>query len=198
MSNHSNHLRCVLTVTLENMSVHAPVPLPPLQNNSQYCMKHPVVQPSGTCSVREDGREVGGSSPARELVRKFVRDMLNGKNATIPPAWPGMCGQNVIVSLDKRMKKLCVRSSDPTADVSVQLAVPLTSIASIAFGCCSPGEGRLMATELSVTIFLDEGYGPSIVLEFIDLEERDTFAICLSMFVDGRKVEVDCREKRSL
>lgn len=69
MSNHSNHLRCVLTVTLENMSVHAPVPLPPLQNNSQYCMKHPVVQPSGTCSVREDGREVGGSSPARELVR---------------------------------------------------------------------------------------------------------------------------------
>ncbi|CAK9057378.1 unnamed protein product [Durusdinium trenchii] len=141
---------------------------------------------------------VGGSSPARELVRKFVRDMLNGKNATIPPAWPGMCGQNVIVSLDKRMKKLCVRSSDPTADVSVQLAVPLTSIASIAFGCCSPGEGRLMATELSVTIFLDEGYGPSIVLEFIDLEERDTFAICLSMFVDGRKVEVDCREKRSL
>eukprot|EP00913_Durusdinium_trenchii_P030032 g28143.t1 len=98
--------------------------------------------------------------------------MLNGKNATIPPAWPGMCGQNVIVSLDKRMKKLCVRSSDPTADVSVQLAVPLTSIASIAFGCCSPGEGRLMATELSVTIFLDEGYGPSIVLEFIDLEER--------------------------
>eukprot|EP00434_Breviolum_minutum_P013588 symbB.v1.2.011978.t1/scaffold788.1/size164690/15 len=141
---------------------------------------------------------VGGSSPARDLVRKFVRDMLQGKAAIIPPAWPDVCAQAVIVSLDKRMKKLCVRSADATADVSMQLGVPLTSIASIAFGSCNPGEGRLMATELSVTIFFDEGHGPSIVLEFRDLEERDTFAICLSMFVDGRKVEVDCREKRSL
>lgn len=146
----------------------------------------------------ETSTTVGGSSPARDLVRKFVRDMVQGKAAKIPPAWPDVCAQAVIVSLDKRMKKLCVRSSDLSVDVSMQLAVPLTSIASIAFGCCHPGEGRLMSTELSVTIFLDEGYGPSIVLEFRDLEERDTFAICLSMFVDGRKVEVDCREKRSL
>eukprot|EP00435_Cladocopium_sp_Y103_P071358 s880_g37.t1 len=163
----------------------------------------------------ETSTTVGGSSPARDLVRKFVRDMVQGKAARIPPvpgclanflniqviwcqAWPDVCAQPVIVSLDKRMKKLCVRSSDLSAEVSMQLAVPLTSIASIAFGCCNPGEGRLMSTELSVTIFLDEGYGPSIVLEFRDLEERDTFAICLSMFVDGRKVEVDGREKRSL
>mmetsp|Transcript_55270 Transcript_55270/g.129675 ORF Transcript_55270/g.129675 Transcript_55270/m.129675 type:complete len:216 (-) Transcript_55270:40-687(-) len=139
------------------------------------------------------------ASPARDLVRKFVRDMLQGVAAVLPPAWPGdVCGHNVTVSLDKRMKVLCVRSTDPSVEVSTQLGVPLTSIASIAFGCCNPGEGRLSATEHSVTLFLDEGYGPSIVLEFRDLEERDTFAICLSMFVDGRKVEVDCREKRSL
>mmetsp|Transcript_55235 Transcript_55235/g.103561 ORF Transcript_55235/g.103561 Transcript_55235/m.103561 type:complete len:215 (+) Transcript_55235:82-726(+) len=149
-----------------------------------------------------DGPQMDGSpatSPARDLVRKFVRDMLQGVKAVLPPAWPGdLCGHNVIVSLDKRMKVLGVRSADPSAEVSTQVAVPLTSVASIAFGCCSPGEGRLSATERSVTLFLDEGYGPSIVLEFRDLEERDTFAICLSMFVDGRKVELDCREKRSL
>ncbi|CAE7685335.1 Wwox [Symbiodinium sp. CCMP2456] len=128
------------------------------------------------------------ASPARDLVRKFVRDMLQGVAAVLPPAWPGdVCGHNVTVSLDKRMKVLCVRSTDPSVEVSTQLGVPLTSIASIAFGCCNPGEGRLSATEHSVTLFLDEGYGPSIVLEFRDLEERDTFAICLSMFVDGRK-----------
>ena len=48
--------------------------------------------------------------------------------AWLAEAWPDMsgskaprlldrprCGQSVVVSLDKRMKKLCVRSSDPTA-----------------------------------------------------------------------------------
>ena len=41
------------------------------------------------------------------------------------------CGQNVIVSLDKRMKKLCVRSSDPTAHALAQLCrrqIPPTSV----------------------------------------------------------------------
>eukprot|EP00931_Biecheleriopsis_adriatica_P053616 TRINITY_DN31421_c0_g1_i1.p1 TRINITY_DN31421_c0_g1~~TRINITY_DN31421_c0_g1_i1.p1 ORF type:complete len:237 (+),score=38.02 TRINITY_DN31421_c0_g1_i1:69-713(+) len=138
----------------------------------------------------------GASSPAQELVRKFVRDMINGIAVVVPPAWPpDACPMEMVVSLDKRLKILCLRSAEPSVDASRQMCVPLTSVASIAFGCCNPGEGRHMATETSVTLFLDEGFGPAIVLEFNDLEERDTFAICLSMFVDGRKVEAD---KRSL
>eukprot|EP00438_Fugacium_kawagutii_P033229 Skav228413 [mRNA] locus=scaffold1325:71122:78168:+ [translate_table: standard] len=58
-------------------------------------------------AAHETSTAVGGSSPARDLVRKFVRDMLQGKAAIIPAAWPDMCAQDVIVSLDKRMKKLC-------------------------------------------------------------------------------------------
>ncbi|OLP96531.1 hypothetical protein AK812_SmicGene21215 [Symbiodinium microadriaticum] len=61
-----------------------------------------------------------------------------------------------------------------------------------------PVAGTKSPSLLALFAALRTGYGPSIVLEFRDLEERDTFAICLSMFVDGRKVEVDCREKRSL
>eukprot|EP00930_Biecheleria_cincta_P009581 TRINITY_DN111359_c0_g1_i1.p1 TRINITY_DN111359_c0_g1~~TRINITY_DN111359_c0_g1_i1.p1 ORF type:complete len:208 (+),score=32.87 TRINITY_DN111359_c0_g1_i1:43-666(+) len=138
----------------------------------------------------------GGSSPAQELVRKFVKDMLKGMSVVIPPAWPSdMRGHDSIVSFDKRLKVLCLRSAEARAEVSTQACVPLTCVSSIAFGSCNPGEGRLPATERSVTLFLDEGYGPALVMEFGDVEERDTFAICLSMFVDGRRVEAD---KRSL
>eukprot|EP00439_Symbiodinium_sp_Y106_P046000 s4912_g5.t2 len=34
------------------------------------------------------------ASPARDLVRKFVRDMLQGVAAVLPPAWPGDVSQS--------------------------------------------------------------------------------------------------------
>ena len=68
-------------------------------------------------------------------------------------------------------------------------SVPLGQISSIVIGDDFLGDQDLPATEMCVTLFLDGSR--AITLEFPDLEERDTFALCLSMFADGHQREVE-------
>lgn len=134
------------------------------------------------------------NSPAHEFVRNFVRDIVQGITVSIPAFLEGPAAHAVdgVVSLDRRLKVLSLQRC-PKAEPIKRRSVALDQIESVVYGSYHLGEDSSHATERCVTLFLEEGLGPALVMEFSTVEERDRFAFCLCMFVDGRKVEADRR-----
>ncbi|CAE8673489.1 unnamed protein product, partial [Polarella glacialis] len=135
---------------------------------------YPAVASTPRSPLDANFGEVGSTkdNPAQELVRKFVRDMLHGIHVTVPAAYPiSERGLDGIASLDKRLKVLVLQTlSECEVDAPKCRSVPLENISSIVFGCCSTAEGRPLASETCVTLFLDEGFGATMVLDFPDLD----------------------------
>jgi len=129
---------------------------------------------------------------AHHLVKNFIQSVVKGITVTMlfPSGSPAAEG---VVSLDRGLKTMYLKRIGNATDGKRRI-VPLEQIRGIIIGDDSLNDDSLPATELCVTLFLEgNAQDQTVTLEFPDLEERDTFALCLSMFVDGRRVEVERR-----
>merc|ERR1712118_354767 len=91
-----------------------------------------------------------------------------------------------IAFLDKKLTMLSLQRAGN--EDAKKRAVPLEEIKEVACGEESGQAFGLATDELCVTLVLETGQ--AMGLSFNDNEARDTFALCISMFVDGRRSEV--------
>mmetsp|Transcript_103877 Transcript_103877/g.292327 ORF Transcript_103877/g.292327 Transcript_103877/m.292327 type:complete len:264 (-) Transcript_103877:34-825(-) len=162
--------------------------------------------PSSASPTSEVGGGGGGGGQAQHLVRNFVRGIVKGISATLlsAPGGPVPC----VVSLDRGLKTMILKriwqvaNAELPRETSVHSSqldrrtIPLEQVCGIVLGDDVLGDAACLAAEASdlcVTLLLEGGQ--AVTLGFPDLEERDTFALCLSMFVDGRRVEAPRRRQ---
>mmetsp|Transcript_56209 Transcript_56209/g.147270 ORF Transcript_56209/g.147270 Transcript_56209/m.147270 type:complete len:129 (-) Transcript_56209:20-406(-) len=112
--------------------------------------------------------------------------MVKGKPITMLSVTGGLT--KCMVALDRKLSTLMLARSGKK-DARTR-AVPLESVEKIWFGEDAASDVELPLDDLCVALLLENS---SLCFRLEDLEERDTFALCLTMFVDGRKAEVALR-----
>mmetsp|Transcript_68202 Transcript_68202/g.200282 ORF Transcript_68202/g.200282 Transcript_68202/m.200282 type:complete len:327 (-) Transcript_68202:40-1020(-) len=113
---------------------------------------------------------------AEKIINGFKAAMWKGKVChKMSATGPGVCK----VKLDQEMTTLTVSQNEKKRDI------PMETIEQIAVGLDGEDAVDFTLDELSVTIVPEEG--DPVVLRFGDMEARDTFALCLGMFVDQMK-----------
>lgn len=122
---------------------------------------------------------------AQAVVKSFVRNLVKGHVVTLLSVDGGIARCNAF--LDRKLTTLSLQRGG--ARDSKKRAVPLENISEIIVGEDGGAQFNLATDHMSVTLALENGQG--IAFSFADDEERDTFALCLTMFVDGRCVEVE-------
>lgn len=126
---------------------------------------------------------------AQHVVKNFVRNLVKGRTITVLTV-NGSTTQ-CIASLDRKLTTLSLQRS--CKKDAKKRGVPLSDITEVCIGEEAGDEIELPLDEFCVTLLLEDGN--AVGFKFEDIEERDTFALCLSMFVDGRRGEVE-RKKR--
>jgi hypothetical protein len=138
-------------------------------------------------------------SQAQAVVKAFVRSLVKGRTLRVLATNGGMaeCAQTssrrCICFLDRKLTSLSLQRAGK--EDAKKRAVPLEDISEIAVGAESGQEFGLATDEMCITLILESGQ--AIGFRFDDDEERDTFALCLSMFVDGRREEIEKRKERN-
>lgn len=127
---------------------------------------------------------------AQQVVKSFVRGIVKGRVISVLSTQGGTA--ECLVTLDRKLTTLSVQRAGKKD--SKKRNVPLDKIAEIAVGEDVRDQVELEVDETCVTLLLDDGQ--AIGFTFPDLEARDTFALCLSMFVDGRRAEVERKRGR--
>jgi len=156
--------------------------------------------PSGLEAYQADAGEAAGSSSARgsakkelsdgqKLVKRFVQKMVRGRELKMLST----TGRSLLcmVMLDRDIRHISIQLAGK-ADAK-QRFVNLKSIEQIFVGEDVAEDIELPVTALSVTLVLEEGQ--AIAFELNDEEERDTFAMCMQMFVDGNRKDAARRRK---
>lgn len=121
---------------------------------------------------------------AQEVVKAFVQTVVRGlKLSAVSPDGEAEC----IVFLDRKLTTMYLQP--PKNKEGNKRSIALEIISEIAVGeDVSEEAEQLDVDEKCVTMLLSDG--EAIAFRFGDMEARDTFALCLSMFVDGRRAEV--------
>jgi hypothetical protein len=127
---------------------------------------------------------------AQQVVKNFVRTIVKGMTLCVLSVNGGTA--ECVVTMDRKLTTMSLQRAGKKD--GKKRSVPLERIAEIAVGDDVRDQVDLQVNDHCVTLLLDDGQG--IGFQFRDLEERDTFALCLSMFVDGRRAEVDKKKKR--
>lgn len=122
---------------------------------------------------------------AQQVVKKFVRDIVKGVTLEVLCAG-GSATEIAVVSLDRKLRTMYMQRAGKKDAKRRQIR--LEQVIEIAVGSDVREEVELPVDDHCVTLLLDNYQALSF--RFPDVEERDTFALCLSMFVDGRREEV--------
>lgn len=159
-----------------------------------------MVAPSERASEDCENSVVGSSAPsdgianntqAQKIVKEFVRSFVKGRSIQMlsTSGTPADC----LVSLDKKLTSLSIaRGSSKDAK---KRGVPLDKVSEVRVGEDGLDCGvELPLDDFCVMLLLHDG--AAIAFKFQDMEERDTFALCITMLIDGRKVETS-RQKGS-
>lgn len=122
-----------------------------------------------------------GEDAAQKIISTFTSQIVSGMSLPVKRTngSPGRC----ILNMDEETTKLNLKIGSYTCDVQ------LDDIGQITIGEEQPDGLNFPINELSVTLALWTGEGFSF--EFKDNESRDTFALCLGMFVDQRRQNWD-------
>jgi len=128
---------------------------------------------------------------AQAVVKSFVRGLVKGRRLRILASSGGMA--ECIVFLDRGLTTLSLQRVGK--EDAKKRAVPLQEIEEIAVGAESGQDYGLETDDMSLTLVLKSGQ--AIAFVFYDDEERDTFALCLTMFVDGRRAETERIQEKS-
>jgi len=98
-----------------------------------------------------------------------------------------------LVHLDRELKNIFIQRAGRKD--AKKRGIALNSVQEICVGLEVSAEVELPVDELSVTLMLAEGQ--AIAFKLADQEDRDTFALCMGMFVDGNRKESDRKGKKS-
>jgi len=121
-----------------------------------------------------------GEDAAQKIIDGFVRTMVAGRDLpTISTAGEGLSK----VQLDGDVTTLFVQSRGKRREIAIE------SIETISLGEEVPDDVTWDVDDLCVTLLVEESDGVSFRLA--DMEDRDTFALVLGMFVDNRRAAVD-------
>lgn len=181
----------------------APVALPPAPVPSGYPAAQSSARgvPAGLEQYQDDGlssaRSSGGSGPsskgkkelsdAQKLIKKFVQKMVRGRELRMLST----SGRSLLclVQLDREIRNISIQLAGKKD--AKQRFVSLKSIDEICVGEDVSDDVALPVDENSVTLVLEEGQAIAFQLE--NLEARDTFAMCMGMFVDGNRKDAEAR-----
>lgn len=128
---------------------------------------------------------------AQHVVKDFVRSFVKGRTVSVLTVNGGTT--ECIASLDRKLTTLSLQRSGKKD--AKKRGVPLHDISEVCLGQEAGDEIDLPLDENCVTLLLEDGN--AVGFRFQDVEERDTFALCLSMFIDGRRGEVERRKKEA-
>jgi len=121
---------------------------------------------------------------AQQLVKGFVRNFVKGRNLAVLAIHGGLT--ECIVTLDRQLTSLSLQLAAKRG--AKKRNIPLEQIERIAVGDQVGNNIDLPLDDLCATLLLLDG--SAVGFRFDSIEDRDTFSLCLSMFVDGRKGEV--------
>lgn len=134
---------------------------------------------------------------AQNVVKNFVRSLVKG----LPVCLLSVCGGTAectafldrqLTTLELARKGSSTSPSGPTrgseSELSRKRHIRLEEIVEVIVGESGGKDFQLFTDNFCVTLVL--GNGQAVGFKFMDEEERDTFALCLSMFVDSRRMNV--------
>jgi len=122
------------------------------------------------------------------IIKAFVRSLVKGRKIEILQAGGG--STPCIAFLDRKLTELSLARGDKPD--GKRRGIPLEDIREIVVGDDVSDDFELYTDELCAALVLESGQ--AMGCRFVDIEERDTFALCLSMFVDGRRGEITRRK----
>lgn len=129
----------------------------------------------------------GDVAAAQRVVADFVKRFVKGEALKVLSVTGVECP--CIATLDRKLTSLSIaRSAKKDAK---KRTIPLADISEICIGEDTTEETDFDLDDGCVTLFMNDGQ--AVAFRFDDDEQRDTFALCMSMFVDGCRSQ---REKR--
>lgn len=139
------------------------------------CQKTDHTGSTSACSTPSEGAD------AKTVVKQFVKSYVKGQHVDILSVNGGttLC----IATLDRKLAMLSIQRPGG----SKQRHIPLQDIEEISIGTEAEDEVDLPLDDNCVTLLLEDGQG--LGFRFRDAEDRDTFALCISMFVNSRRGE---------
>lgn len=144
---------------------------------------------SAASSVSTTASATPDIGKAQHVVKNFVRSFVKGRTVAVLTINGGTT--ECIASLDRKLTTLSLQRS--AKKDAKKRGVPLQEVNEVCIGEEAGDEIDLPLDENCVTLLLEDGN--AVGFRFEDIEERDTFALCLSMFIDGRRGEVERRKK---
>mmetsp|Transcript_42998 Transcript_42998/g.113302 ORF Transcript_42998/g.113302 Transcript_42998/m.113302 type:complete len:206 (-) Transcript_42998:76-693(-) len=136
---------------------------------------------AGRPSVPGLGGSSGSLHSSQNVVRVFVRNLKRGRKINVL----GFDGERTscIVSLNRSLTVL--RITPETSEEDKAHSVALADVTEICLGTDVDDDIPVPVDDLCVTI--KEKGQQLVVLRFDEVEDRSNFALCLSVFVDGRR-----------
>eukprot|EP00928_Gymnodinium_smaydae_P053207 TRINITY_DN37250_c0_g1_i1.p1 TRINITY_DN37250_c0_g1~~TRINITY_DN37250_c0_g1_i1.p1 ORF type:complete len:290 (-),score=55.45 TRINITY_DN37250_c0_g1_i1:138-1007(-) len=152
---------------------------------------------NGSASFSDDSHHqrslgAGASSVGEDMerARRRVKDFIDSANRglTLQVLSHDAPPELATVSLDRRLRTLYVRRGEVSKSPRPE-SIGLERIVEISVGADVRGDvDHLPVDRHCVTLLMDNFQ--SLSFRFKSDEERDTFALCLSMFVDGKREEI--------
>jgi len=143
----------------------------------------------GVSDAAGNAEPISEAGRAQQVVQDFVRNITRGmhlhllRNSSEPASFTT---ELVTVSLDKRLRTLSVQRTGPTEKAQ---HFGLELVIEVAIGSDIRKTVELPTDDLCVTLLLKDL--KALSFRFAKSEDRDVFALCISMFVDGRREEVE-------
>lgn len=128
---------------------------------------------------------------AQQVVKEFVKNIVKGQEVEVLST-KGTSAQ-CVVSLDRKLTLMTLQRAGRKD--SKKREIPLDTIEQIFVGADVAGDVALPIDDMCVTFIL-QGDDGVLSYRFVDYEQRDTFALCLSMFVDGRRTECERKKQK--
>eukprot|EP00933_Yihiella_yeosuensis_P038126 TRINITY_DN32085_c0_g1_i2.p1 TRINITY_DN32085_c0_g1~~TRINITY_DN32085_c0_g1_i2.p1 ORF type:complete len:222 (-),score=57.18 TRINITY_DN32085_c0_g1_i2:319-984(-) len=125
------------------------------------------------------------AAEAQKTIAKFTKGMVKGR--TLPVLATNGSTIDCIVALDKKLHNLSIQRAGKKD--AKKRAIALEEIEKVSVGTDCAEESGLPLDEFCVVFVLKEGQ--AIAFRIDEIEERDTFALILAMFVDQRTTEVE-------
>mmetsp|Transcript_69415 Transcript_69415/g.224480 ORF Transcript_69415/g.224480 Transcript_69415/m.224480 type:complete len:187 (-) Transcript_69415:144-704(-) len=136
-------------------------------------------KPPGDVSCREHP-EV---KVAQDTVKRFVRALVKGHEVELLSVNGGSA--RCMAFLDRKLTMLSLQRG--TQADAKKRNIPLEEIEEVSVGEHGGQDFGLDTDDLCVTVVLKSNQ--ALGFTFSEAEERDTFALCLAMFVDGRRTD---------
>jgi len=120
---------------------------------------------------------------AQKVVKNFVKGIVKGRTIRVLSTHGGTA--ECIVTLDRKLTVLSIQRAGKKD--GKKRGIPLERVVEICVGADIRSAIELPVDDVCVVLVLDDKQ--AIGFRFDDVEDRDTFALCMSMFVDGRRNE---------